>query len=134
MTFLITAAQNSVLDSFSTVMKLVYLGAEAERTGYQVLGLADLNGDSLRSDGLQLNIADREYFTLAKEGTPNVSDVLIDKIDGKPIIVYAVPVIRDEMVTGVLYGVRDGEELSRYTNEIVFGQTGYAYIIMEDIC
>ncbi|HHY81582.1 MAG TPA: hypothetical protein GX505_02755 [Clostridiales bacterium] len=132
LTFLATAAQNAVFDSILAEKKLKYMESEAQRMGYQVLGVVDLNGKALRSDGIEVDVNDREFFVLGKDGKPNVSDVLIDKVTGKPIIIYAAPIMRNGIVTGVLYGVRDGNELSRYTNEIVFGKSGYAYIINDE--
>lgn len=130
LTFLETVAANkSALDFSTTNGKMQYLKEEAERMGYQSLAYTNLDGTALRSDGETPNVADREYFILAKEGTPNVSDVLISKTTGDPSIIYAVPIIRDSKVTGVLYGVRDANEISNITNEIVIGDTGYTYII-----
>lgn len=131
--FLETISQNKSTLDYSNSYKVQYLKGEADRMGYQALAHTDLYGNALRSEGDSTNVADRDYFIQAKEGKPTVSDVVISKVTGEPIIVYAVPVIRESTtgskITGVLYGVRDANEFSNMISEIVFGESGYAYII-----
>ena len=109
-----------------------YLEDETERMGYQALGVSNIKGEALRNDGITVSIADREFFTVAKEGKSTVSDVLIDKVTGNPIIIYSVPILDNDKVTGVLYGVRDVRELSDIVKDITVGESGYAYMINDE--
>ena len=111
---------------------MAFLKNEAERTGFKVLGISDLSGNALRSAGGMVEISDREYFAIAKEGKPNVSDVLVDKVTEELIVMYAVPVQDNGKITGVLYGVRDARELSDMLKGITIGETGYAYMVNKE--
>lgn len=123
------AAQKILTDDTPWEEKVATLQPEAERNGYETFVIADLAGNATRLKGDPVNVADREYFKLAASGKSNVSDVLISKATGKASVIAAVPIIRDGAVTGVLYGVVDGTELSNITNQIKVGDTGYSYII-----
>jgi len=122
------AAQKVLTDEIPWEEKAAMLQPEAERNGYETFAVADLEGNAIRMKGDPVNVADRDYFKLAVSGKSNVSDVLISKATNKPSIIVASPIIRDGIVTGVLYGVVDGTELSNITNQIRFGDTGYTYV------
>ncbi len=124
--FLESVSQN---EFFTIQAKLNHLKNEADRMGYRVLGFTDMRGGAIQSDNAALNVSDMEFFKLAKEGKPNVSDVFMDEASGELIFIIAVPIIRDGNITGVLYGERDGNELSEIISEIVFGESGYTYMI-----
>ncbi|HHY78520.1 MAG TPA: EAL domain-containing protein [Clostridiales bacterium] len=109
--------------------KMKVLTEEAERKGFARLSIADLSGNSRTTDGVELYVGDREYFKLAKEGIPNVSDPLISRVDNSQIVTFAVPIIHDEEVVGVLYSTRDIEFLSKITDEIKLGAYGRSFIV-----
>ncbi|MHB8062880.1 MAG: methyl-accepting chemotaxis protein [Ruminiclostridium sp.] len=132
---------NSVLDTLEAVASLKEIRDttvnpdaamdiilnEAKRSGHLVIGIAQLDGSVIESD---TNIKDRDYFTLALEGKSNVSDSIINKETGAMSIVFAVP-IKDnsDKVIRVLFAVRDGNDLSKLTNDITYGKSGKAFMI-----
>lgn len=123
-------SSNSIFDGEASDEELVaFLQNEAERKGYQNLALTNLEGDALRSDGTEVNVADRDYFIKAAQGIKNASDVLMSKVTGQPIVTYAVPIVRDGSIDAVLYGVRDGEDLSRITDGITLGRSGNSTLV-----
>ena len=131
--FLEAVSESEILTDDSVLEdKIEFLRRESERMGYDSLGFVDLNGNAMKSDGQILSIADREYFLTAVQGVSNVSDVVISRTTGEPIINYAVPIIRDNSVVGVLYGVRRADDLSAVINDISYGEHGYAFIISGD--
>ncbi|HHY81579.1 MAG TPA: HAMP domain-containing protein [Clostridiales bacterium] len=133
LTFMEALSENNIItDSADQQQMLAFIAEEAERMGFDVLAVVDLNGNAKRSDGQVLNIADRDYFQNAVNGISSVSDVIISKTTGEPIVCYAVPTRRNGKVTGVLYGVRGAGELTELTQNITFGGHGYAFIIGAD--
>ena len=106
-----------------------YMKAEKGRMGFETLAIVNQKGEAMRSDGTVLNIADRDYFVTAKKGKPAISDVVIDKVTGKPVVIYAAPVPDNGRTVGVLYGVRNVRELSNILEGITIGKSGYAYMI-----
>lgn len=126
-------AQNNILidKNISIEEKVKFFKAEAERTKYIYFAFSDLEGNSIVFNQTKdtLKVADREYFKEALSGNSNASDLIISKIDGKPIIIFASPAYKDGKIVGVFYGVRDGVSLSNIASDIKYGKTGYGYII-----
>ena len=111
--------------------KIDYLEGEAKRGGYFSLGLGGLDGKTLTMDGSLINLRDREYYKKALNGSPAVSDPIINREDNATLIVnYAVPITNEKgEIIGILIGSRNGDELSEITNDILLGETGRAYMI-----
>lgn len=109
--------------------KLEIFKGEVERLGYIKMGMADLNGEALYTDGNLINISDREYFQKAKSGLRNISDPIISKTDDSIIISYAVPVKINNSIVGVLTCTVNSDTLSNFTNNVKFGVTGNAFMI-----
>lgn len=130
----VVATRDDIKDSANSwENKMPILLKEAKRNGNIKMGIADKNGAAKFTDGIDLNVADREYFKKAIAGDENVSDPLVGKADNSIILVYAVPIINNNNeVVGVLISVRDGNKLSTLTNQVKFGETGSAFMIQEN--
>jgi methyl-accepting chemotaxis protein len=93
------------------------------------MGIATLDGSLTSSNGSVSNIKEREYFKDALSGKPAVSDPIISKVDGSVIVMYAVPIKNNGQINGVLVATRDGNNLSDITDKLIYGQTGYSFMI-----
>lgn len=126
-------AQNSIIQDKDIAFKdrAAFCEKEAKRAEYEAFVFADLNGNSieLNSGAKTANVKDAEYYKLAMQGTPNASDVIISRITGKPVVVFATPIYLDGKQTGIFFGVKNGEALSQISNEVSYGKTGYGYVI-----
>lgn len=126
-------AQNSIIQDTKITFeeKVAFLEKEAKRAGYLAFGLADLQGNSIQFDSSaeELNISEFEYFQRASKGEYNASDIIISEFTGEPIIIFAAPIYLDGKQSGVFYGVMEGTSLSEISKEIVYGETGYGYVI-----
>lgn len=107
---------------------------EAKRGGYDAIVFADLNGNYTRFDSSKTsgNIADRDYFQIAKSGKRVMSDVVISKSTKEPVMLAAVPIKRNDEIIGVLYGVKSQKSIQQITDAFNYGKTGFAYIIKND--
>lgn len=105
---------------------------ETKRSGHLYMMVAGLDGLAKLSTGKEANIKDREYFQKASTGTKTISEPLISKVDGSMSIVYAVPIKQNGVIVGVLAAVRDGNNLSKITNDITFGESGKAFMINKE--
>lgn len=103
--------------------------AEAERLGYEAFGIVDLTGHNRRTDGTNSDVRDREYFQQAARGEANISDVLISRVTGEPIMVAAVPITRNGTVEGVFLGIRDTDVLNRIVDNVGLGERGYSFVL-----
>jgi methyl-accepting chemotaxis protein len=103
---------------------------EIERHGYLDFGIVGLDGTAhyIKDDSTS-NLADRDYIIKSLAGQPVVSDVLISRVIGRPVVMFAAPILVDDRVAGVLIGRRDGAVLSDMTKQIGLGETGYVYMI-----
>ncbi|POR04182.1 hypothetical protein AU468_03445, partial [Alkalispirochaeta sphaeroplastigenens] len=109
------------------------LQEQAEALGYDTFGLVDLEGRNRRTlDRAITDVSDREYYRLARSGQGNVSEVLISRATGEPIMIVAVPVIREGEIRGVLIGIRDTRIFETLVNTVGIGERGYSYVISNE--
>lgn len=73
-----------------------------EKKDFKITGTADLNGNLILSTGIIQNINDKEYFQRAVSGEKTISYSTDSLIDDEPTIVYALPILHENVVTGVL--------------------------------
>nr|WP_319492676.1 methyl-accepting chemotaxis protein [uncultured Desulfobacter sp.] len=79
---------------------------------------------------LNSSIADREYFRLAKHGRTNLSDPLLSKASGDPIICLAVPLNTiSGQFGGALVFLIKLNRLSDKITAVKIGKTGYPFMI-----
>lgn len=127
-TEIISSPQVSMAD------KQAYLAKQIKRSGYLSFGIGEMDGKALTYDNIPVDLSTRPYYQQALKGIPAISDPIISKSDGKTLIVsYAVPIFNSTgKQTGVLLGVRNGDELSALTDDILVGNTGRAFMINKD--
>ncbi|MCA1988985.1 MAG: methyl-accepting chemotaxis protein, partial [Desulfarculus sp.] len=109
---------------------------------YEVLNLVDKNGLVVASSKRDLvestKVDDRDYFKQAMQGKGNVSEVLVSKASGKPVVAVAEPVRMRAVgggdadsgeVAGAIVAVVDLDAFAKaYIDPIKLGETGYAYV------
>jgi methyl-accepting chemotaxis protein len=127
------AARSEITDpNNSWKNKMPILLEEGKRIGSTRLEIVDKNGDLKKEDGTIVNLKDRTYFKNALSGKSSVSDPIVSKTDGGVVIVYAAPIKNNNEVVGILIETRDGNDLSELTDQVKFGETGYAFMIRKD--
>lgn len=100
-----------------------------QKTDFLDLAIIEPNGTATYSEGNTANLADRAYFKRALEGETNISDVIISKVTGDVVLMYATPIEKNGSVQAVLIGRREGTVLSDITAETKYGEDGYGYMI-----
>lgn len=100
-----------------------------ESTGFLDIGVVGLDGVAKYTDGSTADLGDRDYVKRALDGEVAVSDMIISRVTGEPVIMYASPIKSGESVVGALVGRRDGNVLSEITDDIGYGENGYAYML-----
>lgn len=104
-----------------------------ERLGYLDLAVVLPSGDaSYVLSGDKSNLGDRDYVKKALSGKGTVSNVLISKVTGEAVLMYAVPIYNGSKVVGALVGRTDGNSLNTFTNEIKYGEHDMAFILGKD--
>lgn len=100
---------------------------------YETIFLADLNGDTIAvTSGDRVNVKDRGYFQEAVQGKTAISELIISRATGNPIVVFAAPVYQDQKIVGVVGGTVP----TTYLNDLLkvgwMGETGDAYFVSQD--
>lgn len=91
--------------------------------------ISDSQGNAWTSDGININIKDREHFQKAISGMKNVSNPIVSMIRSDIIVVFAIPYYVKNEIAGTLCGVYKGEELSKITDGFRLGDQGNSFII-----
>lgn len=133
MTYIEAMEQNDmVLDStIPWEERVAYFESEAKRTGFVDFSFADKNGNTTVFDKEKstVDVHDREYFIQAISGEPAFSDILISRATGQPLIIFAVPVKKNNEIQGVFYGAMDGIAFANKVSQGKVGKTGYMYMV-----
>jgi methyl-accepting chemotaxis protein len=117
-------------DLSKTVPHNENLRPDIERLGYMDIGFVTPDGiASYALEGTTADLGSRDYIKKALAGKPACSDVIISKVIGKPVVMFAIPVMKDGFVVGALIARENGNTLSNITNTIGFGESGYAYLV-----
>lgn len=123
-------ANRSDTQSMNFTIQQETLKGDVERLGYLDMAIVTPTGQATYvTSGDTTDLSDRTYIQKALAGEMNVSDVLISKVTNSAVLMYAVPITKNGRVIGALIGRRDGNALSEITDEMGFGDEGYAYVI-----
>lgn len=95
---------------------------------YNGIGISDKNGIAYLTNGLYIDISDREYYKKSLEGETSVSDKLIGKIEDEEIIVYSTPIFEGNQVKYILFAYRSTDRYNDALSIYTFGGKGYSYI------
>lgn len=97
---------------------------------FQRIGVSDLEGNSIVSNGSQLNIAQRDYFLEAKEGKSYISGKIESKILDKEVFMVSVPIYaNDQTIKGVVYGTVEMEDFELFSDTSMFDETQYIHVV-----
>ncbi|WP_421899280.1 diguanylate cyclase [Maridesulfovibrio sp.] len=77
-----------------------------------------------------IDVNDREYFIQGRAGNPHVTEVIIGRSSGKPIILFSHPVtLKDGSFGGVVFLAARLTAINKLMKNLWFGTTGETYII-----
>jgi methyl-accepting chemotaxis protein len=103
---------------------------DIDRLGYMDFAIVSRDGVAqYMKDESTANLADRDYVVKALAGDAAVSDVLVSRVIGKPVLMFAAPIMVNGRAAGALIGRRDGAVLGELTAEIGIGKTGYLFMV-----
>ncbi len=113
------------VDAAKTLLK-----DEVKKLGYLDMAVVTLDGtaDYVLED-TTAELGDREYIKKALQGESNISDLLVSKVTGQAVLMYAVPIYNGDKLVGVLAARRDGNGLYEMIQNMGYGKNGEAYMI-----
>ncbi len=122
-------SMNEGIQSMDWKIQQPILKKIVEKTNFLDFAIVGFDGKAYYSDGTISELGDREYVKKALNGEINVSDLLLSKVTNSVVLMYAAPIERDGKLVGALIGRRDGNALSVITDDMGYGENGYAYMI-----
>jgi diguanylate cyclase (GGDEF)-like protein len=109
------------------------LKEEVVRFNYLRAGVLLPDGSSRNTSGEDNNLAYRDYFKQAMQGTSVISDVLDYSLDPSlEVIAFAVPIQKGDRVVGVLRGLHAMREYADLLDLSMLDGQGHAHIIRPD--
>ena len=134
----VVASEGTVLESLNdltkedTVKNFFANVQSANASLIEMIILIDKDGNALVNDQdteLDINVSERAYFQeLTTNQAPVVSEVVISKSTGNPVVVVAVPVMKDGSMEGAVLMTIMFDNLRQVVKEVQIGETGYGYM------
>ncbi len=104
------------------------LNSEVKRNSFKRMGIIFRDGKAITNDWHKVELGDRKYFKEALKGKATISDTIIDRVDGKKINVYAIPVYKNSKVIAVLFAATDNSVFRDILTIPTFGGAGFSYV------
>lgn len=79
----------------------------------------------------ELSVTDRPYFQDALRGKEHISEVLIGRSSGKPIIIFSYPLMNGDEFNGLLFGSVTFTTIINEVNRTTYGKTGHFLLLTE---
>lgn len=126
-------AEQSVIQNMDFTEQKSYLMKRlAESEDYLDFGIVDANGTAHYLDDTTADLADRDYIKAALEGETAMSNIIISRVTNEPVIMIATPIDTSTGEKALLLARMDGYFLSSVMEDIVVGETGFAYLVNEE--
>jgi len=130
-TFIDASSDNS-LTLREEASKLLDKNWQGNSEYYELIGIADTNGDLVASSGesykKKINVKERSYFAQSIKGEKSFSEVILSKASGNPVYVISYPLIKEGKVTGIIFSAVSVAYMGKnFMDPIKIGKTGYMY-------
>lgn len=122
---------NVIVDNLGeeATLRFNMLNHEIKSDLFDELYLAKPNGLVCSSEGIERDFEERKFFKMAIEGKANISNPTISEFDGERVIMYTVPVKKNNNVIGVLSGRNTVEELNKVILSKIYGSGTDVYVV-----
>ena len=125
-------ASSSVIGGMRFTQQQSLMETQKERSDFIGIGVVSPDGTTRYADGNTADLGDRSYVIRAFEGETNVSNVIISRVTGGPVVMMATPISSNGNVVGVMVGRLEGNFLSDLIEDKGYGDVGHAYILSSD--
>lgn len=72
----------------------------------------------------ETDVSDRDYYKDAVKGKPHISDILIGRTSGMPVVIFSAPLVGDDGFQGLVFGAIRFDTLLNTILSTHFGATG----------
>lgn len=124
------ARQDAIQSMDFAVQKEALERELANDASYLAFGIVDAKGQAKYLDNTTADLSDRDYIqTSLNENKSSVSDVVISRVTGEPVILITTPIVTATGEKALLLARIDGYYLSEAVEEIEVGEKGYAVML-----
>jgi len=102
------------------------------RYSFVRMGFCLPDGHAYTTDGSVMDVSGRGYFNEAMAGEVSVSSPLVDMVSGEEVIVFSVPVRKDNVIIGSVFASYSVDSLKEILAVSSFEGEGYTYIVRRD--
>ncbi|GAA0736698.1 methyl-accepting chemotaxis protein [Clostridium oceanicum] len=113
----------------SITEKMNLLKEEAKINNDLRIGIVDINGNVIYTDGNKINIGEKENIVKALKGEENVTDPLKSEVDGKVEVMCTFPIKSNGKVIGAITSVTDMKEFNKLMEQIKIGNSNSSFIV-----
>ncbi|MEG1776739.1 MAG: sensor domain-containing diguanylate cyclase [Clostridia bacterium] len=96
---------------------------------FSLVGVVNTKGLAITTMNEPVNIADRSYFQQALAGQRAIEYITTGKLVAAPRMIIAVPIVKNDEITGVVYGSFSNALLSNLLYSSVYGGETYSCIV-----
>lgn len=122
----------AVKEDMSVVQANIDAIMAADGTSYDGIFVMNQDGMSIASFPEQMtgiDFSDRDYYVeVMKTGKQYISDVILSRASGNPIIMIATPIIKNDKVIGAIGQAVKLDALNTMREEFDLGETGYTTV------
>lgn len=106
-----------------------YLKEEEKKYDFKTLAYVDTKGNYVDTKGNRANVMGLSHTEMVLAGQSAVSEIYKSDIDGESEISYSYVIKKGDEILGGIYGIKDGNDYSKFTNEVKFGEKSSSFII-----
>ena len=117
------------LRSLDIDQQLASMAGDVERLGFMDMAIVGTDGTARYVHSDPANLGDRAYVQLARQGQSNISDILVSRVTGSLVVMYAVPIRVNGRVEQVLIARADATAIQNLVGDMGFGDSGYAFVL-----
>ena len=113
--------------------KVQLLRTEKSRLKLSGIGIADTKGNLILDDNVNVDVSDFEFFKESNGGKSYFAKPFYREESGKMDIGMSIPLWYNKRLVGSIIAFQNADSFYKIVEDISVGETGYAYILDENI-
>lgn len=113
--------------------KAKLLKIEKDRLKLTDIGITDSKGNLILYNGNTTNVANYDYFKIAKGGSSYFSEPFYNSQSKNMDVAISTPLKFNNKIVGTIIAFKDANEFYNLASDIKVGENGFAYLLNEDV-
>ena len=104
----------------------------SEENEYFSMGVADLGGNIIYTNGEEDNLLNKIFYERSLQGSAAIGDPYFSMLEGDVFVVpFSAPIEKDGEIVAILVGLMRSNKISDFISTIKIGENGIAYVISD---